>query len=584
MALEKVVQILTTIVGTHTNPVVQFITKDPYYDVRAYDSINIAVSEIGSTEATLFISNTQTLTDNLTIPSTLTLKIVKGGSIVKALSFTLTINGSVEAGPYQIFSGFDAGDITGLSYALPEWWGIDGTDDQIEWEKAIYAMKILSGSSGYGLIEAGSSSYTISDSLCFNRTDMDLENLIIDFRGAKIITTSASTNYGMILGSIAGSYGSNKCIIKNFSLIDDYGKAAFLLTGQGNVARNLVENFIIRTSTVGLSGIHSKGDNSMGIFLDAWANGNYYNVFSKGNVMGFDKNISLGYNWNTGAASSHKPNANRFEHIINQYFKTYGVYDAVIGTYYDGDFDNATEVSATSITAAGGYTWTVSGGGDGSYYLKKDGGNPGIAEPSGIYILGNFWHKKPINSLANGVFHNWAWGDKDTLGYDTLYIRQTDSADPTGTIVSSRVGAFADYYLSALANNAYINTRNESGAGHTAYIVLGSNTNSIYQYYGLPNDLNSGGYSNLYTGQAGAGQNIHARTIMAQNFEATDQNQDVYFNSKAIFNKDTIRIATDKTPATATATGGKGDVCWDSAYIYVCIATNTWRRIAHNTW
>lgn len=49
-------------------------------------------------------------------------------------------------------------------------------------------------------------------------------------------------------------------------------------------------------------------------------------------------------------------------------------------------------------------------------------------------------------------------------------------------------------------------------------------------------------------------------------------------------NGDTLRLRTSKTPASATATGNAGDIAWDADYIYVCIATNTWRRVAHATW
>jgi hypothetical protein len=46
----------------------------------------------------------------------------------------------------------------------------------------------------------------------------------------------------------------------------------------------------------------------------------------------------------------------------------------------------------------------------------------------------------------------------------------------------------------------------------------------------------------------------------------------------------TIRLRTARTPASATAAGNAGDICWDASYVYVCTATNTWRRIAHATW
>lgn len=49
-------------------------------------------------------------------------------------------------------------------------------------------------------------------------------------------------------------------------------------------------------------------------------------------------------------------------------------------------------------------------------------------------------------------------------------------------------------------------------------------------------------------------------------------------------NSNKVRVRSSHTPASASATGNAGDICWDSSYIYVCTATNTWRRIAHSTW
>jgi len=49
-------------------------------------------------------------------------------------------------------------------------------------------------------------------------------------------------------------------------------------------------------------------------------------------------------------------------------------------------------------------------------------------------------------------------------------------------------------------------------------------------------------------------------------------------------NSDTVRLRTARTPASATATGTIGEICWDANYIYVCTATNTWRRTAISSW
>jgi hypothetical protein len=37
-------------------------------------------------------------------------------------------------------------------------------------------------------------------------------------------------------------------------------------------------------------------------------------------------------------------------------------------------------------------------------------------------------------------------------------------------------------------------------------------------------------------------------------------------------------------PASASATGSEGQIAWDASYIYVCTATNTWKRVAIATW
>jgi hypothetical protein len=38
------------------------------------------------------------------------------------------------------------------------------------------------------------------------------------------------------------------------------------------------------------------------------------------------------------------------------------------------------------------------------------------------------------------------------------------------------------------------------------------------------------------------------------------------------------------TPASAAAAGIAGDIAWDASFIYVCTATNTWKRVAIATW
>lgn len=62
---------------------------------------------------------------------------------------------------------------------------------------------------------------------------------------------------------------------------------------------------------------------------------------------------------------------------------------------------------------------------------------------------------------------------------------------------------------------------------------------------------------------------------------------DITFNGgggTTTFSANQIRITTTQTPASATATGTAGTICWDASYIYVCTATDTWKRVAIATW
>lgn len=43
------------------------------------------------------------------------------------------------------------------------------------------------------------------------------------------------------------------------------------------------------------------------------------------------------------------------------------------------------------------------------------------------------------------------------------------------------------------------------------------------------------------------------------------------------------RIASNP-PSTASSTGKTGTITWDSDYFYVCVATDTWKRVALSTW
>lgn len=54
--------------------------------------------------------------------------------------------------------------------------------------------------------------------------------------------------------------------------------------------------------------------------------------------------------------------------------------------------------------------------------------------------------------------------------------------------------------------------------------------------------------------------------------------------AKMDINGDSMRLRTASTPASATAAGDAGTIKWDADHIYVCVATDTWKRAALSTW
>jgi hypothetical protein len=89
--------------------------------------------------------------------------------------------------------------------------------------------------------------------------------------------------------------------------------------------------------------------------------------------------------------------------------------------------------------------------------------------------------------------------------------------------------------------------------------------------------VNLGGDTASFPSVKRSGAEVHIRT-------ATDGAFADLQAALLTANSDSIRITTSKTPASASGTGTAGQIAWDSNYIYVCVATDTWKRVAISSW
>jgi len=103
------------------------------------------------------------------------------------------------------------------------------------------------------------------------------------------------------------------------------------------------------------------------------------------------------------------------------------------------------------------------------------------------------------------------------------------------------------------------------GSGNQAIITDGSG-NLSWQSVLLDNDLNA-------SIEAGDGITLvydSGTSVLAIGLNPTGVFDNLNINSNA--------------PSSSTDNGTAGDISWDSNYIYVCVATNTWKRSSLSTW
>ncbi len=167
----------------------------PVYDNRDYANLAAAITAIGNTVGELHIWDAETLTASATFPATLGVVIHKGGSIVKAAAYTLTISGPFEAGLYQVFSGFTTVTLSQVKQVYPQWFGAVGngtTDDTAAFTAALAAELVhpTAGNVGGGTIFLPVGDYKIVGPLAFTARMTDLRGQV----GTRITADATTVN------------------------------------------------------------------------------------------------------------------------------------------------------------------------------------------------------------------------------------------------------------------------------------------------------------------------------------------------------------------------------------------------------
>ena len=82
------------------------------------------------------------------------------------------------------------------------------------------------------------------------------------------------------------------------------------------------------------------------------------------------------------------------------------------------------------------------------YYLELvTGGDPGLDEPIGVKKDGSAMTLATVGSLFNGQY---GWGDNDSLGYDTIYIKLAAGIDPDTLVYGAIQAELSTSYIPSI--------------------------------------------------------------------------------------------------------------------------------------
>ena len=236
-----------------------------------YDSFADAVSDIGSNNVTLITSTSLTLTDNVTVPSNISIIALEGTLFSGA--YDLTINGSFSAGLYQVFDR-DV-NVTGnprIKYAYPEWFGAEGdgvTDDIAAIQCLIDSIDSFStGEARTTPVFLSNNIYYISNSINFKRYTRLISN------GAKLLYGGTGVAVNCVGNDTSYVYPVIKGVTIEKDSLDNIGTGILIDHSRFG---GYFEDVVIQGFEYGI--IHQ--DSWLNIFVDVKVKSNTYGALFK---------------------------------------------------------------------------------------------------------------------------------------------------------------------------------------------------------------------------------------------------------------------------------------------------------------
>jgi len=469
-------------------------------NVKRYASFAAAITAIGATLADLYIASTCTISADVTVPRNVTLCIATNGRLDIATGVTLTIEGDIRAGVYQIFTmngtakvkfGYqnpDALTRVRVRCVYPQWFGAVAygtTDDRKAIQDAIDSVSMDTYHCFYG---GGGIVYFVP--------------------GIYIIGAALTVKHGVTLAGI-GMHSTG---------------ATIKLLSSTTVAK------MIQPPT--------------GQEINMWG---MRDLVLDGNCGGGSK-VTGGVLYSDSTHNS-------------AYFENLMIWNV------NGDGTGYCILIDSGDANVGGGTLSFN-----KIQMCPGSGVPTDPSAGGIYIHNTVTDRYPTNVNFRDVQIEQCHGypnilvsglvDYSVVGLQMENIRCIGSGVIPIQLNSLRGGFFRNItiYTDQTTGISLNGTSTKKCSGNT-FINIDDNGQTTPPFTNIIIDYNDTAYI--------SGPRVDFYV------QGNDSYKRVYFGN--------FSLAT-KTPASAGAAGKAGEFCWDSGYLYVCVAANTWKRGAIATW
>lgn len=270
--MKKIILLATLVIGfsipNHAMPIGTSSHVSPWIESYLYTSFSTLHAVAAKQGSGIILSTSMMISSATTV--TVPVYVVKGGGFAKSGSGTLAITGPFEAGLFKVFTGFSAGNITGLKKSYSEWFGAkgDGTTDDV------LALQTGVDSCSYGTFYLGAGTFKTTNYIYSQNVDIigaGTNKSIINFYGGSADHTLSFALYfratGRTLSGITfNSYAVNQSGVQfrgSFNKIENVEIKGFPDTGlqlgwttvEGAYYTNANNIYIYNATTQGTNGL-----------------------------------------------------------------------------------------------------------------------------------------------------------------------------------------------------------------------------------------------------------------------------------------------------------------------------------------